>query len=72
MIGQIDDLVGVAGQRRGVAGDEVLAVADAHHQRAAQPRGDDHVGIIAKQDRQAVGAVQLRERLLHRRDQRRA
>ena len=70
MVGQIDDLVGVAGQRRGVAGDEVLAVADAHHQRAAQPGGDEHVGIIAKQDRQAVGAVQLRQRLAHGRDQR--
>ena len=41
MIGQIDDLVGAAGQRRGVAGDEVLAVADADDQRAALPGGDD-------------------------------
>ena len=70
VIGQVDDLVGVPGQRRGVAGHEVLAVADAHHQRAAQPRGDDHVGIIAKQDRQAIGALQLRQRLAHRLDQR--
>ena len=29
VVGQIDDLVGVAGQRRGVAGDEMLAVAHA-------------------------------------------
>ena len=35
VVGQVDDLVGVADQRRGVAGDEVLAVADADHQRAA-------------------------------------
>ena len=44
VVGQVDDLVGVAGQRRGVAGDEVLAVADADHQRAAQPGGDDTSG----------------------------
>ena len=35
VIGQVDDLVGVAGQGRGVAGHEVLAVAHAHDQRAA-------------------------------------
>ncbi len=71
MIGQVDDLVGVADQRRGVAGDEVLAVADADHQRAAQPRGDDHVGPIAEHDGQAIGAAKLQQRGLHRVDQRR-
>ena len=70
VVGQIDDLVGVADQRRGVAGDEMLAVADADHQRAAEPGGDDHVGIVAEHDRQAVGAVQLGQRRLHGVDQR--
>ena len=41
VIGQVDDLVGVADQRRGVAGDEVFAFANADHQRAAEPGGDD-------------------------------
>ena len=65
VIGQIDDLVGVADERRGVAGDEVLVVAHADHQRAAEPGGDDHIGIIAEHDRQAVGAAKLGERGLH-------
>ena len=71
VVGEVDDLVGVADQRRGVAGDEVLALADADHQRALQPGRDDHVRPIAEHDAQAVGAVQLRERRLHRLDQRR-
>ena len=71
LIGQVDDAVGVAHQRRAVAGDEVLAVADADHQRAAQPGRDDHIRPIAKHHRQAVRAAQLRERRLHRLDQRR-
>ena len=62
---------GVAHERRAVAGDEVLAVADADHQRAAQPGRDDHVRPIAEHHRQAVGAAQLRERRLHRFDERR-
>ena len=70
VVGQVDDLVGVAGQRRGVAGDEMLALADAHHQRAAQPGGDQHVRIIAKQDRQAVGSLELRQRGADGADQR--
>ncbi len=59
MIGQVDDLIGVARQWRGVAGDQVLAVAHADDQRAAQPRGNHHVGIIAKQHDQPVGTLQL-------------
>ena len=61
VVGQVDDLVGVAGQRRGVAGDEVLAVAHADHQRAAQPGGDHHLRPVAKDDRQAVGPLELRQ-----------
>ena len=54
-----------------VAGDEVLAVADADDERAAEPGGDDHVGTVAEHDRQAVGAAELREGRLHGRDERR-
>ena len=71
MVGQVDDAIRVADERRAVAGDEVLAVADADHQRAAQPGGDDHIRPIAKHHRQAVRAAQLRERRLNRLDERR-
>ena len=71
MVGQVHDAVGVTDERRAVAGDEVLTVADADHERAAQPGGHDHVRPIAKDHRQAVGAAELRERRLNRFDQRR-
>jgi len=59
MIAQIDDSVGVARQRRCVTGDEVLVVADAHHQRTAESRGDDHAGIVAKHDDESIRSAQL-------------
>ena len=62
MVGQIDDPLRVAGQRRTVARQKMFAIADADHQRAAEPRGEQHVGILAEQNRQAVSAVQLGER----------
>ncbi|MFM9198109.1 MAG: hypothetical protein ACKOWG_20680, partial [Planctomycetia bacterium] len=49
-----------------VAGDEVLAVAHAHDQRAPQPGGHEHVGPLAEEHEQAVGAAQLGDRLPHR------
>ena len=61
VVGQVDDLVGVAGQGRGVAGHEMLAGAHADDQRAAQPGGDQHVGPVAEEDRQPVGALELRQ-----------
>jgi hypothetical protein len=70
VVGQVDDLIRAADQRRAIAGDEVLAVADADDQRAAQPGGDDHVGPIAKHHRQAVRAAKLRQRRLHGRHER--
>ena len=69
MIGQVDDLVGIAGQGRGVAGHEVLAVADAQHDRTAQAGDDEHFRPIAEEDRQAVGSLELQQGLLHRGDQ---
>ena len=70
VIGQIDDLVGVAGQGRGVAGHEMLAGADADDQRASQPGGDQHLGPLAEENRQAVGPLELRQGRLDRGDQR--
>ena len=70
VIGQVDDLVGVAGQGRGVAGHEMLAGAHADDQRAAQPGGDQHLRPMAEEDRQPVGALELRQGRLHRGDQR--
>jgi hypothetical protein len=66
---QVDDLVGHAGQRHRVAGQEVfalaLAAADAQHQRRALPRADHAVRFVAREDRDGVGAAQPRQRLLH-------
>ena len=70
VVGQVDDLVGEAGHRRGVAGDEVFARAHADHQRRAQPGGDNHLRPVAEDDRQAVGAVELRQGMLDGGDQR--
>ena len=47
MIVEVNDLVGVAGQGGRIAGQEVLALADAEHQRTAQAGADEHVGIVA-------------------------
>ena len=71
VIGEVDDPVGVAGERVGIAGDEVLAVADAHHQRASQAGGHQHVGPVTEQHEQTVGAAKLRDRLPHRHHPRR-
>ena len=62
VIGQVDDLVRHADQRRRIAGDKMLALADADHQRAAQPGRDEHVGILAEHDRQPVGPFEPCER----------
>ena len=70
MIGQINDLVGVSGQGRSVAGNQMFPLAHAHHQRAAQPRGDHHVRMIAKQNDQPIRPLQLRQGPPHRLDQR--
>ncbi len=44
VLGQVDNLVRIADQRRGIAGDKMLVFADADHQRAAMAGRDDHVG----------------------------
>ena len=70
VIGQIDDLVGETGQGRGVAGDEMFAGADADDQRASEPGGDQHLGPLAEENRQAVGSLELRQGGLDGGDQR--
>ncbi len=70
VVGQVDDLVGIAGQGRGVAGHEVFAGPNTDDQGASQSCGDDHLGPLAEDDRQAVGALQLRQGGLHGGDQR--
>ena len=69
MVVEVDDLVGVADEGGGVAGQEVLAVADADDQRAAEPGADDQPGLRAGHRREAVGALEQRQRLAHGLDQ---
>ncbi len=71
MVGQVDDPVGAAGQRRGVAGKVVFVVADADHQGAAEPGGHNHAGPVAEDHGQAIRALELGESGLHRGHQRR-
>ena len=63
---EIDDLLGVAHQRRDVGGDEHLALADADHHRAAVARRDDAVGLARVEHRDAVRPVDRHQRLAHR------
>ena len=62
---QIDDLVGRAGQRHRVGGDEVLVLAHADDQRRALARGDHAVRFFAAEHGDGVGAVQALDGLLH-------
>ena len=62
VLGQIDDLVRVPNQWRGVAGDKVLVLPHAHHQRAAMSGCDDHIGMVAEDDRQTVSPLQFSQR----------
>src|SRR5579875_3508463 len=58
MIVEIDDALGMIGQSRRIAGQEVLAVADAEDQRAAQPRADQHSRFAETEDGQTVSALE--------------
>ena len=59
MIGQINDLFGVADHRCGIAGDKMFAFADSDHHRAAEPGTDKHIRMFAEQGYDAVGAAKL-------------
>ena len=66
---EVDDLVGDAGQRHGVAREEPLALAlasaDAQHQRGAFARADDAARLVAAEDGDGVGAAQASHGALH-------
>jgi hypothetical protein len=66
VVGEVHDLIGVADERAGIAGDEVFALADADDQRAPRAGHDHQFGKVAKQNRNPVGPFQLLERELHR------
>ncbi len=66
---QVNDLLGLSDEGAGVAGQEVLIVADAEDQRAAEPGADDHAGAARADDGQAVGSLEDGQRLAHRLDQ---
>ena len=53
---EIDDLAGVRGDGRGVAGEEVFALANADDERRAAPRADDDAGKIHADHAEAVGS----------------
>src|SRR3546814_20673858 len=56
------DLLGGRRQRERVGAEIGLAVAIAHDQRRAEPRADQHVGIIAAENGEAEGALEPLQR----------
>ena len=59
----VNDLVGLADQRGGVARQEVFVLADADDERAAEARAEDDAGEPRTDDAQAVGALEHAEAL---------
>src|SRR5690606_41113874 len=69
MVGKINNPLGMPGQWRGIAGDEMLAMSDANHQWASQPRSNHHLGIVPKQKHRSeehTSELQSRENLVCR------
>ena len=62
---QIDDLVGGAGQRHRIRRQEIFAVAETHHQRAAQARADQAVRFVPAEYGQRKRAFQTFHGFLH-------
>jgi hypothetical protein len=58
---EIHHLLGVGEERRGVAGDELLIVADPDHERAAPPGPEDQARTIEVNEGDPVGSLQLAE-----------
>ena len=63
---QVDDVRRVLDDGRGVGGDQVLAVAHAHDQRAAAPRGHQLVRLQDADHRDAVRPADFLQRRRHR------
>ena len=59
---QVNHILDVFGNRGGVRGEEVFAVADADYQRAALAGSDDFVLVVAIQYGDGVGADHLVQR----------
>ena len=68
---QVDDLVGYARKRHGVAGQEVLAafLSHAQDQRRAGTGTDHPVRLVLAENGDRIRAVQLRDACLHRLEQ---
>ena len=62
---QVDDLVGGAGQRHGVGGNEVFTLAQADDQRRTLARGDHAVRFVAAENGDRIGAIEALDGLLH-------
>ena len=61
VVGEVDDLFGVAEERAGVACDEVFVRSDADDQWTAVSGGQNQVGSRTKQDSESVGAFEFSE-----------
>ena len=66
---EVDDLVGVAGEGAGVAGEKVAVLPDADDERAAEAGADDDARLVRADNGEAVGALDNAERLRDRVDQ---
>ncbi len=62
---ELHGLAGVLDERGDVGADEVLAVAEADHQRRAAPGGDHAVGVLGVQGDQGEGPLEAPADLLH-------
>ena len=58
-IREVHDFLRVPRERPGIAGEKILSLPHADHQRAAQPRGDQDVGDVSEQNRQTVRSFEL-------------
>jgi hypothetical protein len=62
---QVDDLVGGAGQRHRIRGDEILALAEADDQRRALARGHDAVRFFAREHGDRISTLQALDGQAH-------
>ncbi len=69
---QVQEAAGQRQQRVDVGAEVLLALAQAHHQRRAQARADQHARLARRHHHDGVGAVQAAHDVLHRGQQRQA
>ena len=63
---EVNDLFGVGDDGVGVAGQKILAAADADDERRTAPRTDNGVGLVGANHRKAVGADDFAQRIADR------